>query len=135
MFKVAQCPSEDQASITASPSSWLLVLAPSEDEGGKVGVQVPPQAEVRAPSRWDTRPRERGTAALPDPRLWCVAPSSLPTLRLGCAEHASARGKLWKSRALAGCPARHRRGHLGHTPSESFQCGLSLANLKYRQLL
>lgn len=50
VLKVAWLPSEEQASIAASPSSWLLlVLSPFEEEGGKVGVQVPPQAEVRAP--------------------------------------------------------------------------------------
>lgn len=134
VFKVARLPLEEQASIVTSPSSWLLVLAPSEEEGSKVGVQVPPQAEVRAPSCWDMRQRVWGNSTA-SPQPWGVAPSSLPLPCLGCAEHAGARGRLWNSCTLAGCPARHRRGHLGHTPTESFQCGLGLANLKYRQLL
>lgn len=76
-FKVAQLPSEDQALITTSPSSWLLVLAPSEAEGGKAGVQVSLLAEVRAPFCWGTCWRDCGAAALPahGRDVLCLAPS------------------------------------------------------------
>lgn len=74
---MARLPSEEQVSIVTSPGSWMLVLAPSEEEGGKIGVQVPPQAKVRAPSHWDTCRHKRGAAALPahGRSVSCPAPS------------------------------------------------------------
>lgn len=114
-------PSEEQGCITSPPSLWLLGLAPAEEEGGKVGVQVPRGKLNSGPPSmghmlvWAGGSSSHGVLH-PDRSLRCVLGVQRTLVPVG-----------GFGRVVPRLAAQHRRGHLGHTPTETFQsCQLKI---------